>query len=88
MSAKAWSKDEFKMVDGTHVKVHRDACYFLSSPEKQRMGKTKGGRNSKINAVTNANGKLLNLALIAGNESELKERVHVKSLEMFPVKLC
>lgn len=72
MSAEAWNKDEFKIIDGTHVKVHQDACYFISSPEKQRMGKTKGGRNSKINAVTNSSGKLLNLALIAGNESELR----------------
>lgn len=72
MSADAWNRDEFKVVDGTHVKVHQDACYFLSSPEKQRFGKTKGGRNSKINAVTNGSGKLLDFALVAGNESELK----------------
>ncbi len=71
MSADIWNCDEFKVVDGTHVKVHQDACYFLSNPQKQRMGKTKGGRNSKINAVTNRIGKLLDFALIAGNESEL-----------------
>ena len=71
-SAKAWNSDEFKIIDGTHVKVHQDACYFLSSPKQQRFGKTKGGRNSKINAVTNGAGKLLDLALVAGNESELK----------------
>lgn len=72
MSAEVWNHDEFKVVDGTHIKVHQDACYFLSTPEKQRFGKTKGGRNSKINAVTNRGGKPLDLVLIAGNESELK----------------
>lgn len=51
MSADIWNCDEFKVVDGTHVKVHQDACYFLSNPQKQRMGKTKGGRNSKIDHV-------------------------------------
>ena len=41
-------------------------------PRKQRFGKTKGGGNRKINAVTNGAGKLINLALIAGNEPELQ----------------
>ena len=72
LSVKAWNNDEFKIIDGTHVKVHQDACYFFSSPEEQRFGKTKGGRNSKINAVTNGAGKLISLALVTGNESELK----------------
>ena len=38
MSAEAWNNDEFKIVDGTHVKVHQDACYFLSSREKTKDG--------------------------------------------------
>ena len=25
LSAKAWNADEFKIIDGTHVKVHQDA---------------------------------------------------------------
>lgn len=72
MSADAWNTDEFKVIDGTHVKVHQDACHFLSGPEAQRFGKTKGGRNSKLNVVTNGAGRPLDLALVAGNESELR----------------
>ena len=71
-SVQAWNSDQYKIIDGTHVKVHQDACYFLSTPQKQRFGKTKGGRNSKLNVVTNSDGKALGLELIAGNESELK----------------
>lgn len=33
-SIQAWNSDQYKIIDGTHVKVHQDACYFLSTPQK------------------------------------------------------
>ena len=64
--------DVFKIIDGSHVKVHQDACYCLTSPENQCFGKTKGGRNTKLHAMTNAAGRLLDLRLVPGQEHELK----------------
>src|SRR5690606_25304958 len=69
--------DEFRVVDTTHVKVHQDACHFFQSPEKQGFGKTKGGRNSKLSAVTNGKGKLIGLKLVPGNESDMKSAIEV-----------
>jgi len=69
--------DEFKIIDASHVKVHQDACHFSQSAEQQGFGKTKGGRNSKLSAVTNGNGKLVNLKLVPGNEVDIKSAVEV-----------
>jgi len=59
-------------IDATHLKVHQDACRHPSLPEKQALGKTKGGRNTKLNASVDAAGKLVDLLLIPGNEHEVK----------------
>jgi transposase len=65
------NKDLFRIIDGSHVKVHQDACYTLGSSENQCFGKTKGGRNTKLHAMTNEEGKLLDLMLLPGNEHEI-----------------
>ena len=65
------NKDLFRIIDGSHVKVHQDACYALGTSENQCFGKTKGGRNTKLHAMTNAEGKLLDLKLLPGNENEI-----------------
>lgn len=72
ITAKSLNKDDFKIIDGSHIKVHQDACHNASTYEEQGFGKTKGGRNTKINAVTNGAGKLLNFVLIPGNHCEQK----------------
>ena len=59
-------------IDATHVKAHQDACRHPSPAESQGLGKTKGGRNSKVSAVVGATGKLLRMALSPGNEHEVK----------------
>lgn len=63
--------DEFKVIDATHIKVHQDACRHPQSPELRGLGKTKGGRNSKLNACVNGNGKALSILLRPGNEHEI-----------------
>jgi len=70
-------EDEIRVIDGTHIKVHQDACHFGDSPENQGFGKTKGGRNSKLNALTNGKGKLVRLKLVPGNESDMKSAPEV-----------
>ena len=63
--------DGHKIIDATHIKVHQDACQSAQSPEEQGFGKTKGGRNSKLTAVTNAKGKALNFDLMPGNRADI-----------------
>jgi transposase len=65
-------RDGFKIIDATHVKVHQDACRHPQAPETRGLGKTKGGRNSKLNACVNRAGKVLALLLRPGNEHESK----------------
>jgi transposase len=76
-TVRAAEADEFKIIDATHIKVHQDACHFSQSAEQQGFGKTKGGRNSKLNAVTNSKGKLVNLKLVPGNESDMRTATEV-----------
>lgn len=72
ITAESFTTDDFKIIDGSHIKIHQDACHDASKYEEQGFGQTKGGRNTKVNAVTNGKGKLLNLVLIPGNQSETK----------------
>ena len=40
------------LVDGTHVVAHQSAANPVGGAEAQAMGKTRGGRNSKVMALT------------------------------------
>lgn len=62
---KAWL-----IVDGTHIKAHQDSTRSPLSAESQKLGKTKGGRNSKISASVNSQGKAVKLVLVCGNEHD------------------
>ena len=65
------NEDSFAVMDASYVKVHQDACYFPLSDEHQSFGKTKGGRNTKIHALTNGKVQALNFILTAGNKHEV-----------------
>ena len=65
------NEDNFAIMDATHVKVHQDACYYPLDDKDQCFGKTKGGRNTKIHALTNAKGQALNLILTEGNRHDV-----------------
>ncbi len=71
------AKNSAIIIDGSHVKVHQDATRLGLSAEEQVFGKTKGGRNSKISAAVNGNGKAIKLLLVKGNEHD-----SVSSLEL------
>lgn len=77
ITADAACDDGIRVIDGTHIKVHQDACRHGGEPAKQGFGKTKGGRNSKLNALTNSKGKLVRLKLVPGNESDMKSACEV-----------
>jgi transposase len=62
---------ELLSMDATFVKAHQDACRHGGDPEKQGLGKTKGGRNSKINALVNGEGRAVRMILLPGNQHEV-----------------
>ena len=65
------NEDSFAVMDASYVKVHQDACYFPLDDENQCFGKTKGGRNTKIHALTNGKGQALNFILTPVNKHEV-----------------
>lgn len=75
--AQQHGNDGRKVIDASHVKVHQDACHFGSPPEEQGFGKTKGGRNSKLSAVSNGQGKALSLDLMPGNCADIVAAIRV-----------
>ena len=59
-------------LDATHVKAHQDATRSALEAEDQRLGKTKGGRNTKLSAAVNCVGLALSIRLVPGNEHDSK----------------
>lgn len=73
------NQDSFAIMDASHVKVHQDACYYPLEDKDQCFGKTKGGRNTKIHALTNAKGQALNLVLTEGNRHDVTVAIELLS---------
>ncbi|WP_153017893.1 MULTISPECIES: hypothetical protein [unclassified Sphingobium] len=55
LSAKAGRPDQL-MIDATHLKAHRTAASLLDKADPRRIGRTKGGLNSKLHAVCDGKG--------------------------------
>jgi IS5 family transposase len=53
------------MIDSTHIKEHRSVSGGKGE-QKQAIGRSRGGRNTKIHAVSDAKGRLLSILLTAG----------------------
>lgn len=68
------AREEVKVraIDASHCKAHQDACRSPFDPQKEALGKTKGGRNTKISVCVNGEGKALNIELVPGNVHESK----------------
>jgi transposase len=66
------NKGEFKIIDATHCKAHQDAYRHPQDPYNRGLGKAKGGRNSKLHACVNEDGKVLRIFLRPGNEHEIR----------------
>lgn len=59
------------ILDGTFVKAHQDACRYKQTPDEQKLGKTKGGRNSKLSVAVSLEGKALRIRLVSGNCNDI-----------------
>lgn len=60
------------LVDGTHIPVHQSGCNPRGGADRQAMGRTRGGRNTKLMALTDPSGRLLAAKLVAGQDYEAK----------------
>jgi transposase len=61
------------MIDATHLKAHRTAASLLKKgPVPRRIGRTKGGLNSKLHAVCDGQGRPLIMLLSEGQMSDYK----------------
>ena len=61
------------MIDATHLKAHRTAASLLKKGNvPRRIGRTKGGLNSKLHAVVDENGRPLVLLLTEGQMNDHK----------------
>ncbi|MDM9644851.1 IS5 family transposase [Rhizobium sp. S163] len=71
------------MIDATHLKAHRTAASLLKKGMfPRRIGRTKGGLNSKLHAVCDGNGRPLILLLSEGQTSDYKGAAQM--LHAFP----
>ena len=59
-----------RLVDGTHIVAHQCAANPHGGAEAQAMGKTRGGRNTKLMVVTDLKGRPLSMKLIPGQAYE------------------
>lgn len=55
-----------QMIDATHVKAHRSASGGRGGERRQAIGRSRGGRNTKIHAIADAKGRLLSVLLSGG----------------------
>nr|WP_302054193.1 IS5 family transposase [Sphingomonas tagetis] len=59
------------MIDATYLKAHRTASSLAKKGDLGRLiGRTKGGMNTKLHAVTDANGRPLSFFMTAGQISD------------------
>ena len=54
------------MIDATHVKAHRSASGAKKGEQSQAIGRSRGGRNTKIHAIADAKGRFLSVLLTGG----------------------
>lgn len=57
-----------RSLDASHIKVHQDAN--TKEPENEAIGKTRGGRNTKLHAVVDSAGHAVRLFLTAGQVND------------------
>lgn len=65
------AKGQLWSIDSTCVKVHKHAQGGSGTPEKQCIGKTRGGANTKIHALVDTRGRPLRLILSAGHRHDI-----------------
>ena len=65
------AKGKSRFIDSTHIKVHQDGANPAGGQQNQAIGRTKGGLNSKVTALVDGRGRVLQLGLAPGNAADL-----------------
>ena len=71
------SRPRLSWVDATHIKVHRDGANPAGGQHTQAMGRTKGGLNTQVHALSDDRAQPQGLILTAGQEADV---THAPSL--------
>ena len=58
------------MIDSTHVKARRSAAGGKGGRQKQAVGRSRGGRNTKIHALADVKGRLIAILLTTGESHD------------------
>lgn len=66
------ARGKIRFLDATHIKVHQDASNPAGGQQNQAIGRTKGGLNTKVTALVDARGMVLQLTLAAGQMADVK----------------
>ena len=59
-----------RYIDGTHIRVHQAGANPAGGTQAQAMGKTKGGRNSKLMLMVDLKGRPVAMLLVPGQDYE------------------
>lgn len=65
-------RGRLRLIDATFIKVHQHAANWSGDPRTRGIGKTKGGRTTKLHAVVDEFGTLVAIVLTAGNVNDCK----------------
>ena len=68
-------------VDGTHIPVHQAGANPAGGQAAQAMGKTRGGRNTKLMVLSDEKGRAIALSLIPGQAYEAHHVVELMKEE-------
>jgi len=66
------AKGELRHLDCSHIKLHQDGSNPVGGQERQAIGRTKGGINTKLAAVVDSHGRAVALGLAPGQQHDLK----------------
>ena len=66
------AKGTLRCIDVTHIKAHQDASNPEGGQQKQFIGHTKGGLNTKLSAIVHLNGNAIALALKSGPQADVR----------------
>ena len=64
------AKGKARFIDGTHIRVHQAGANPAGGAQAQAMGKTKGGRNSKLMLMVDLKGRPVAMLLVPGQDYE------------------
>ena len=81
------NRSTVRLVDGTHIVAHQCAANPRGGADSQAMGKTRGGRNTKLMVVVDLSGRPLHMKLIPGQAYEGAHVVELLKTERIAVLL-